>query len=153
MRIWHWKLLPYLPDAQIRGQWSELNSIFKKQTKHLLINYVYGYDRRELYYYAKLLLAERARRGMRTLTLSNMEAYFSEFSKDQLADYDPEFDPGRPVFAKDHDDGYLAECFFNLREKHRCGQADFSDGKYAALKEFVLDELAPSDEVDIWVYD
>lgn len=45
MRIWHWKLLPYLPDRQFKGQLRELVAIMhdwrdKGRTNHLLINRV-----------------------------------------------------------------------------------------------------------------
>ena len=45
MRLWHIDLIPYLPDLQLIAQWRELNSIFKKQDKHILINYIYNYDK------------------------------------------------------------------------------------------------------------
>ena len=44
IRLWHIDLIPYLPKSQLIAQWRELNSIFKKQDKHILINYVYDYD-------------------------------------------------------------------------------------------------------------
>ena len=44
MRLWHYKLLPYLPKSQLIAQWRELNSIYKKQDRHILINYIYDYD-------------------------------------------------------------------------------------------------------------
>lgn len=48
MRLWHYELLPYLPKSQLLGLWRELNSIFKKQNNHILINYIYDYDKLEL---------------------------------------------------------------------------------------------------------
>lgn len=38
MRLWHIDLIPYLPKTQLISQWRELNSVFKKQNKHILIN-------------------------------------------------------------------------------------------------------------------
>ena len=35
MRLWHIDLIPYLPKSQLLAQWRELNSIFKKQDKHI----------------------------------------------------------------------------------------------------------------------
>lgn len=45
MRLWHYKLLPYLPAAQFKGQLRELVAILhtwrdKGQTNHILINRV-----------------------------------------------------------------------------------------------------------------
>lgn len=47
MRIWHYQLLPYLPDAQFKGQLRELVAIMrdwkrKGKTNHVLINKVKG---------------------------------------------------------------------------------------------------------------
>ena len=47
MRLWHYKLIPFLPNSQLIAQWRELNSIFKKQDKHILINYVYEYPKED----------------------------------------------------------------------------------------------------------
>jgi uncharacterized protein (TIGR02328 family) len=56
MRIWHYALLPYLPDAQFKGQLRELVAIMhdwrdKGTTNHLLINRVMDYPKEELYNY------------------------------------------------------------------------------------------------------
>ena len=40
MRLWHKDLIPYLPKKQLQGQWRELNSIYKLQNKHILINFI-----------------------------------------------------------------------------------------------------------------
>ena len=58
MRLWHYKLIPYLPKSQLLAQWRELNSIFKKQDKHILINYIYEYPREDLYKYSYIVLNE-----------------------------------------------------------------------------------------------
>lgn len=56
MRLWHYKLLPYLPEAQFKGQLRELVAIMhdwrdKGQTNHILINRVMEYPRADLYGY------------------------------------------------------------------------------------------------------
>ena len=45
MRLWHYKLIKegLLPDSQLLAQWRELNSIYVKEDKHILINYIYRY--------------------------------------------------------------------------------------------------------------
>lgn len=62
MRLWHYKLIPLLPRTQLLAQWRELNSIYKKQNKHILINYIYEYPKSDLYSYSMLLLLEMKRR-------------------------------------------------------------------------------------------
>lgn len=39
MRLWHCEIIPYLPKTQLIAQWRELNSIFAREDKHILINY------------------------------------------------------------------------------------------------------------------
>ena len=57
MRLWSIDLLEYLPKSQLLAQWRELNSIYKKQDKHILINYLYNYDKKYLYMYSQKLLS------------------------------------------------------------------------------------------------
>ena len=58
MRLWHYDLLPYLPNSQLIAQWRELNTIYAKPVNHILINYVYEYDRVHLLAYSLLVLNE-----------------------------------------------------------------------------------------------
>ena len=63
MRLWHYKIIPYLPNSQLIAQWRELNCIFnagKERINHILINYVYEYDKRHLFAYTQMVLAEIA---------------------------------------------------------------------------------------------
>ena len=53
MRLWHYKLLPYLPDAQFKGQLREVIAIMhdwrdKGTTNHILINRVMDYPKADL---------------------------------------------------------------------------------------------------------
>ena len=52
MRLFHKDLIEVLPRQQLLGQWRELNSIFKLQNRHILINFVYEYDKQDLYNYS-----------------------------------------------------------------------------------------------------
>ena len=51
MRLWHYSLIPYLPDSQLKGQWRECSlisvSLKKNNTpNHILVNRItdYGID-------------------------------------------------------------------------------------------------------------
>lgn len=126
MRLWHYKLLPYLPKSQIQGQWRELNSIFKNQPKHILINYVYEYPKKDLLVYTELLLIEMTKRGIKA-NMKNVYAYFGT--------YNPVYDFNYKPFKDHHTPRYLKQCFYNLQEKYDRGQSDFTKEQYIKLNE------------------
>ena len=125
MRLWHYKLIHYLPKSQLLAQWRELNSIFKNQPKHILINYVYEYPKNDLKEYACIVIEEMKRRGYKIKNMANFEAYFG--SKLLPAPIDGK------LFRNHHNFNYLQQCFYNLEEKYERGQADFSKEQYEAL--------------------
>ena len=125
MRLWHYKLIPYLPKSQLLAQWRELNSIFKNQPKHILINYVYEYPKNDLKAYACMVIEEMTRRGFKINSRANFEAYFG-------AELLPAPIDGK-LFRNHHTFRYLQQCFYNLEEKYERGQADFSKEQYEAL--------------------
>ncbi|HEY4532232.1 MAG TPA: pyrimidine dimer DNA glycosylase/endonuclease V, partial [Kurthia sp.] len=63
MRLWHTDLIEFLPKGQLLSQWRELNSVFAKEDKHILINYIYEYPKEDLYIYTQLVMAEMTKRG------------------------------------------------------------------------------------------
>ena len=77
MRLWHYKLIPFLPNSQLLAQWRELNSIFKKQDKHILINYIYEYPKQDLLAYSLLVISEMTERGIDIRKTQNFDSYFS----------------------------------------------------------------------------
>lgn len=135
MRLWHWEILHYLPDSQLIAQYRELGSIYKKQNKHILINYVYEYSKHDLLVYSLLVLSEIQKRGFRTRSTTNFDSYFEGV---YLKDIDYE----HYIPFKNHQtDRYLLQCFFNLQEKYDRGQKDFSASRFEALKQFVCNTL------------
>lgn len=134
MRLWYWKILPYIPTSQLSAQWRELNSIFKKQDNHILINYIYEYDKQTLYNYTQFVIEERKKRRHKVLDWTNYNNYFSD------SDYkvtDSMFNEHNDEVA---DFEYLQECFTNLREKFRRGQKDFSKDRFNQLYKFYKEE-------------
>ena len=150
MRLWHYKLIPFLPDKQLLGQWRELNSIFKKQDKHILINYIYEYDKDttdDLFDYTCMVIAEMQKRGFKVNHLENMIRFF-KLSDVFVYQYIPQlkdavFKGG--VFKNHHNNRYLLQCFFNLQEKYDRGQKDFSYESYIKLMDLMRDIV-----IDIW---
>lgn len=118
MRIWHYQLLPYLPDAQFKGQLRELVEIMrdwkrKGKTNHVLINKVMEYPATDL---TKYFLIYR-------------EEYFKRYQKIVKEDYSCEFMQFAPtcvywgdeLFPGWHSKDYLRVCMANLYEKHQYG--------------------------------
>jgi len=140
MRIWHYKLIPFLPKSQLLAQWRELNSIFKKQDKHILINYIYEYPKENLMYYSILVLNEMAEKGYKTKT-DNFSNYFNgvDFIKAT------KFNDGDNPFPNHHNYRYLKQCFYNLQEKYDRGQKDFSEEIFNKLNDFMIDEMMRED--------
>ena len=123
MRLWHIDLIPYLPKSQLIAQWRELNSIFKKQDKHILINYIYNYPECFLKYYSDAVIKEMQKRGIRINSYDNYDNYFGDTKS-------------YPERFKEHNDEYLIICFFNLREKYIRGQKDFTKEIWDKLNEY-----------------
>lgn len=137
MRLWHYKLLEFLPRLQIKGQWSELNCIFKTRKEHILINYVYEYDKKDLLVYTVKVIKILKKYGY-NIDLSNASQYFGITQGDLLGieskeDYIP--------FENHHNYDYLMICYYNLKEKYLRGQKDFSEELFNRLEDFINNEL------------
>lgn len=116
MRIWHYKLLPYLPENQFKGQLRELVLIMhqwrdKGKTNHLLINKVMEYEKRDLSSYAWFYFNEYVKRnGKYNDNLAKEFVNFAEGGR---------FNPY--PFENWHNTEYLRVCMANLYEKHFFG--------------------------------
>lgn len=105
-------------DNNCYGQWKELNSIFKNQNKHILINFVYDYPKEHLFLYTQLILEEFIKRNYKIKNTLNMYNYFNSIDavKCWLIKYYDE------VFKDKMNDIYLRECLYNLEEKFICNR-------------------------------
>lgn len=120
MRLWHYQILDCLPKSQLIAQWRELNSIYKKQDNHILINYIYDYPKSTLKNYSDLVIAEMQKRGYKINKWDNYNEYFKGVEKDNSM-----FD--------EHDNYYKIICFWNLYEKFIRGQKDFEIDDFCNL--------------------
>lgn len=144
MRLWHYKLIPFLPKSQLIAQWRELNSIFKKQDNHILINYVYEYPKEDLMEYTCRLLREMRRRDITIKSKENMNKYFGKEKNEifnNLVSLRKEYKGNYIPFRKHHNNRYLIQCYFNLQEKYDRGQKDFSGFEFMNLEDFVSNEI------------
>ena len=118
MRLWHNELLPYLPDAQFKGQLRELVAIMhdwrdKGTTNHLLINKVMEYPKNDLARYLLEYDVEYHERYGKWLTETCKE--FIVF------DDTPIEQRSKGFFNGWHNKEYLRVCMANLYEKHFFG--------------------------------
>lgn len=141
MRIWDYRLLPYLPELQFKGQLRELVWIMRQwrdkgATNHLLINRVMEYPKEELYgYFLEYAIEYKNRFG---IVLNCMEE-FREFANRKF---------NNEPFKEWHNNEYLRVCMANLYEKHffGLGKSRIRDDEWEILcigyKEITGDEYS-----------
>ena len=132
MRLWHYKLLPYLPDLQFKGQLRELVAIMhdwrdKGTTNHLLINKVMEYDKAHLTSYFLRYRIEFQKRYHKEISYCDEFMSFADFMYGD--DFTIDFATGkidsvrvkRDIFPDWHNKEYLRVCVCNLYEKYKFG--------------------------------
>ena len=152
MRLWHYKLIPFLPQSQLIAQWRELNSIFsigKQQINHILINYVRWLSDEQLLAYTLLVMKELDKRNIKyhETKLRNYfnvpenicwdESIYANGLNYEKMLYYYQNNP----YPHIHTNRYLLQCFYNLQEKYDRGQKDFSKEQYERLEEFIKNEI------------
>lgn len=132
MRLWDFRLLPYLPDSQLLAQKRECDLIIKdatmgRKTNHILINYIYEYggvDSISFEVYYALLYKEFKNRGFR----------FND--KYQMVNWFYVENPLLEPFTRHHSNEYMTICYYNLKEKYLRGQKDFTAEVWEKLDTF-----------------
>lgn len=115
IRLWHYKLLPVLPDKMLVAEWRECLAIkrqWEKGTlKHRLVSYVKNWNKGYFGVYVALVVSELAKRNIKFQDKYLDE--FKEFCQNDLIDVG--------VRYKEHNDRYLKQCLYNLQEKYDRG--------------------------------
>ena len=113
MRLFHYKLIPYLDNKHLVASWRELVAIkrqWEKGTlKHRLVSYVMSYDRELFWNYVFEIVEE-----LKIRNIKYQEKYFDEiydFCNEDIKKY---YTYG---YYPEHNDIYLRECLYNLEEK------------------------------------
>ena len=143
MRLWHYKMIPFLPTAQLIGQWRECCAIVQDwandyTVKHPLVKPVTNYPPEELLLYCKLVANEMEARGyhVQEYTVAklkdNIFKCISEFDNDykyirsNIEDIWNGYDwngllKKNLLFNHWHNETYFRICYWNLYEKYLCG--------------------------------
>jgi uncharacterized protein (TIGR02328 family) len=130
MRLWHYLLIPHLPD-KLTTQNRKLNQLGGQNSEccgarglgwgrnHKIVNYIWNYNYMMLYRYHQLIMIEMISRGM----LIHNENWFDPLYRGQKIGYVngirylPNY--GKPILEHypEHNDAYLNECLENLKGK------------------------------------
>ena len=116
MRLWHYELIPVLPNKMLISQWRECIAIkrqWEKGTlKHSLVSYVMDYDKIYFIRYVLRIAEELEARKINYKGKYIEEIFEFCFSKQTLKDW-----LNYPI----HNDRYLKQCYYNLQEKYDRG--------------------------------
>lgn len=139
MRLWHYGIIPFLPSAQLLGQWRECCAVASRWAEtghpnHALVNPVTNYGVEEFVQYCKMVKDEMNRRGYicEEYTVCKLLSNFTKIAIRYCNEDYNEFQnrmhdiwDGREVitdiFSKWHNDTYLTICYWNMYEKFLCG--------------------------------
>ena len=145
MRLWHQRLIHYLPRQQLLGQHRECCALRGKGwgKKHSVVNYVFEHPYSWLFYYHRLVLCEMSARGYKFSYDWACENYrgasllYTDPNDPFVAEDFVILRKDKPLSEKaiwfwfnsstnadevqlvypEHDDAYLLECINNLRSK------------------------------------
>lgn len=123
MRLWHQKLIPYLPRQQLLGQHRECCALRGAGwgRNHSVVNYVFTYNPAYLVAYHYLIMDEMKKRGYNPDPIwdnANYRGKKFEFQENWV-DNNLLFEIlcENVTLYPEHNDEYLKECLENLKSK------------------------------------
>lgn len=129
MRLWHQKLIPYLPRQQLLGQHRECCALRGKgwSRKHATVDYVFTHDPSFLVAYHYCVMAEMKTRGYhpdpvwknanwrgKELGMDMSEEWAAQDCVDELFSWVLLL---KEIVYPEHNEEYLEECLDNLKSK------------------------------------
>jgi uncharacterized protein (TIGR02328 family) len=130
MRLWHQKLIPYLPRQQLLGQHRECCALRGAGwgRNHSVVNYVFEHDTEMLVAYHYLIIDEMQKRGYNPDKVWQKAAYRGKTLgvQEDWCDYRKAVALALTVsnigcmIYPEHNDAYLQECLDNLKGKGIC---------------------------------
>ena len=117
MRLWHYELIPALPNAQLKAMRYEIGDMVKQypNIKNRLVKYVNNEDIKYLFNYFIKVLNEFDKRK-----INHKKNYDDEICKIVDEKSISQFVSLNLVYPE-HNDRYLKQCFYNLEEKYDRG--------------------------------
>lgn len=125
MRLWHYKLIPVLPDKMLVAQWRECIAIkrqWEKGTlKHRLVSYVMDHNKEYFMQYVAHIDSEMTMRGIK-----HQNKYYNEILEFCEEDFDDN-EEYKEMPYPEHNNRYLLQCYYNLEEKYDRGIVSFDE--------------------------
>ena len=122
MRLWHYKLIPFLPKDMLVSQWRECIAIkrqWEKGTlKHRLVSYVDNYNKQYFLNYIHIVMGELYHRNIKFRDKLYEEIRYFCWNGAFVSN---------KLMYQEHNDRYLKQCFYNLQEKYDRGIIGFED--------------------------
>lgn len=139
MKLWHYKLITYLPNELLLNQWEDLNEIFNNHGDITNFDYIFDYPDYYLYNYSRRILIElKYRKLIKTINIKNFLEYFNiTFTIDEITDNIinvPE------VNYKEHNFDYLSKCYFELYDKKLDNRINISDSIWKKINNLYKEE-------------
>jgi uncharacterized protein (TIGR02328 family) len=116
LRLWHQKLIPFLPRQQLLGQHRECAALRGNGwgRPHATVNYVFNYSPYKLFQFHMLVINEMKKRGYNPdmqwadpLFRGKKCVKYNELEQVSLKD---------PIYPE-HDEDHLKSCLLNLKNK------------------------------------
>ena len=113
MRLWHFMLIPVLPNAQLKAMRYEIGDMVKQypNIKNGLVKYANNYDIKYLYSLFQDVVAQFDKRNLNHSKKydDEIEKIVKEKSCFQFSDLN--------LYYEEHNDRYLRQNLYNLQEK------------------------------------
>ena len=148
MRLWHYKLIAYLPNKQLVSQWRECIAIkrqWEKGTlKHPLVSYVMKYSKEYFMEYVYLVREE-----LQNKNIKYNNKYYDEilsFCEEDI-DYDEiiDYEDDNCLMFQEHNTRYLKQCYYNLQEKYDRGI--ITNDEWKLIHKNIYGEIVRSNEM------
>lgn len=103
MKLWHYRLIPYLPEQVLGELWKTTHLIsLRSRSEVKLINKIDTYDKWHFKTYCDMMYVEAAKRNIQL----------------SILDYTPDKVFNVPPFSDWHNDEYLDICYYAMLEKY-----------------------------------